>query len=152
LLQKQLQRSLELVDGFLQRIKSQEPRALAEDKQRILQSKANGFILKARVLQRLGQTEKALEVAAAGVVSIDALLNLDAANTETQGDAAHVRTLASALGSSGVERKTAVQCGWARQADATFSQLAQSSRLNLEYAVDKKQAQAQVRRCEALPG
>jgi hypothetical protein len=100
----------------------------------------------------LGQTEKALEVAAAGVVSIDALLNLDAANTETQGDAAHVRTLASALGSSGVERKTAVQCGWARQADATFSQLAQSSRLNLEYAVDKKQAQAQVRRCEALPG
>ena len=152
LLQKQPQRSLELVDGFLQRIKSQEPKALAEDKQRILQSKANGLILKARVLQRLGQTDKALEVAAAGVVSIDALLNLDAANTETQGDAAHVRTLASALGSSGVERKTAVQCGWARQADATFSQLAQSSRLNLEYAVDKKQAQAQVRRCEALPG
>ena len=38
------------------------------------------------------------------------------------------------------------------KAHAAFSALGERLPLNLEYGVDKKQAQAQVRRCEALPG
>jgi serine/threonine protein kinase/tetratricopeptide (TPR) repeat protein len=150
LLQGQAQRALHLVEQFLRRVKAQEPEAIKQDKERILQSKANGHLLKARVLQRAGQVDKAVEEAAAGLLSIDALLALDRDNTEIQSDAAHLRTVASMLGSVRHLRPSAAQCRWAREAQLAFKKLAEDFRLNLEYVDDQKQAQAQVARCEAL--
>ncbi len=150
LLQGQSDKALHLVDDFLHRVVVQELKATAEDKQRLLQSKANGQILKARVLQRLGRAEQALEEAGAGVQNMDQLLRLDAANTETQADAARLRAQASLLGPVGKLRKDALQCRWASEAAASFKDLAQHLRLNLEYAADQAQAQAQVARCAIL--
>ena len=150
LLQGQSDKALHLVNEFLRRVMAQEPKATAEDKQRILQSKANGRILKARVLQRMGRADQALEEAGAGVQNMDALLRLDAANTETQADAARLRAQASLLGSASKLRKNALQCRWASEAAASFRDLAEHFRLNLEYAADQKQAQDQVARCAIL--
>ncbi len=150
LLQGQSEKALHLVDEFLRRVMAQEPKATAEEKQRILQSKANGQIVKARVLQRMGLPDKAIEEAGSGVRNMDALLRLDAANTETQADAARLRAQASLLGSASKLRKNALQCRWASEAAASFKYLAEHFRLNLEYAADQKQAQAQVARCAIL--
>lgn len=150
LLQGQAQRALHLVEQFLRRVKAQEPKAIEPDRPRILQSKANGHLLRARVLQRTGQADKAVMEAAAAVRSIDALLALDVANTETQSDAAHLRAVASTLGRASSLRRSAVQCVWAREAQQGFKKLADDFRLNLEYIGDQKLVQAQVARCDAL--
>lgn len=41
-------------------------------------------------------------------------------------------------------------CRWASEAVASFKDLAEHFRLNLEYAADQRQAQAQAARCAIL--
>ena len=152
LLQRKPSEALRVIDPGLQRIASGKPPSDPGDRRDRLQGLGLGHMLKARALQQLGRFSDALEQARVAVARMEEMLQQDSANSETQSDVAYVQTQASLLGAHAVLRPDSEQCRWAHAAHATFSALAGRSRLNLEYGVDKKQAQAQVRRCEALPG
>jgi hypothetical protein len=152
LLQRKPSEALRVIDPGLQRIASGKPSSDPGDRRDRLQGLGLGHMLKARALQQLGRFSDALEQGRVAVARMEEMLQQDSANSETQSDVAYVQTQASLLGAHAVLRPDSEQCRWAHAAHATFSALAERSRLNLEYGVDKKQAQAQVRRCEALPG
>ena len=152
LLQRKPSEALRVIDPGLQRIASGKPSSDPGDRRDRLQGLGLGHMLKARALQQLGRFSDALEQGRVAVARMEEILQQDSANSETQSDVAYVQTQASLLGAHAVLRPDSEQCRWAHAAHAIFSALAERSRLNLEYGVDKKQAQAQVRRCEALPG
>lgn len=109
-----------------------------------------GELLRARVLQRLGNDAEAFAAASASVRQMEQHLRLDADNAETINDTAYVHVQASLVGHGRGQLRA--RCAWAGLADAAFESLARQSRLNLEYRTDAATARQQVRRCGASAG
>lgn len=150
LLQRKPSEALRVIDPSLQRIASGEPSSDPGDRRDRLQGLGLGHILSARALQQFGRFKDALEQGRVAVARMEEMLQQDSANTETQSDVASVQTQASLLGAQSDLRPDSAQCRWARAAHATFSALAERSRLNLEMREDARLAHEQVRRCDAL--
>jgi hypothetical protein len=142
LLHKRPLEALRAIDAGLQRLAATAPTDPGE-----LQALALGLMLRARALQLLGRTDDALSEGRTALAHMKETLRQDSSNSETEAATAYVQTQASLLGARTTLKPDSEQCRWAGQAAATFKNLADHRRLNLEYAADQKQAQERSVQC-----
>ena len=147
LLQRQSDRALRDSDTALRRLAVENPELTQANRRQVLQSRGALRLLRAQALQQTGRKIDAVEEAKVAVQDMDALLAMDASNSETQGDVARVRSQASLMGTAAKPQPGSVQCRWSEEAAKAFKDLADHRRMNVEYAVDQKRAQEQQARC-----